>query len=659
MAKRLQHRGGTTAQHSTFTGAVREVTVDTDKDTLVVHDGATAGGKPLPTLSGTETLSNKTLASPVATGTVDINGNLDVDGGTIKLDGNYPIGASNVALGNEALDDASLTGGGNVAIGTGSLSSNTTGAQNTGIGRNALNDVSTGSNNTAVGYQSLSNNTTASSNTAFGYQSLCANTTGSENVAVGYNSLCANTIGVRNHSLGHQSLASNTTGSDNNAFGSYSLNANTTGSNNVAIGRNALRNNTASNNTAVGFESLNANTTGEQNTAFGFSAMSGGGGVSSYNTAIGRLALACLTLAGNTFNTAVGNTALYLTTTGTRNTALGEASLAANTTGIQNVAVGANALDANTEGYSNTALGYLSLSANTTGLQNVAVGGGAGDAITTGSYNLFVGQDAGTNATTGSTNTFVGQASGSSVTTGAKNTILGRYNGNQGGLDIRTSDNNIVLSDGDGNVRLHNKSGAHLVTSSYVELAVDTYHAIHQHDSAKNLLYLQHSGGSTPSGVLIDFDQVANDNNSQYFFSCDDSVTNRLVIWSDGDIDNHDNSYGATSDIKLKEQVTDASSQWNDIKDLRIRKFKFKSDVSEKGDSDELWRLGLVAQEAELVSPNLIKESPDTDDNNQDLGTTTKSIKYSILYMKAVKALQEAMQKIEDLEARVNTLEGN
>jgi len=47
MADQIQLRGGTTAEHSTFTGAAREVTVDTDKDTLVVHDGATAGGKPL------------------------------------------------------------------------------------------------------------------------------------------------------------------------------------------------------------------------------------------------------------------------------------------------------------------------------------------------------------------------------------------------------------------------------------------------------------------------------------------------------------------------------------------------------------------------------------------------------------------------------------
>ena len=47
MAKKLQLRRGTTSQHSSFTGAVGEVTVDTDKDVVVVHDGSTAGGHPL------------------------------------------------------------------------------------------------------------------------------------------------------------------------------------------------------------------------------------------------------------------------------------------------------------------------------------------------------------------------------------------------------------------------------------------------------------------------------------------------------------------------------------------------------------------------------------------------------------------------------------
>ena len=47
MATQVQFRGGTTVEHSTFTGAAREITIDTDKDTVVVHDGATAGGYPL------------------------------------------------------------------------------------------------------------------------------------------------------------------------------------------------------------------------------------------------------------------------------------------------------------------------------------------------------------------------------------------------------------------------------------------------------------------------------------------------------------------------------------------------------------------------------------------------------------------------------------
>jgi len=47
VTKQVQLRRGTTAEHSTFTGAVGEVTVDTDKDVVVVHDGATAGGFPL------------------------------------------------------------------------------------------------------------------------------------------------------------------------------------------------------------------------------------------------------------------------------------------------------------------------------------------------------------------------------------------------------------------------------------------------------------------------------------------------------------------------------------------------------------------------------------------------------------------------------------
>jgi len=54
MSQQLQFRGGTTTQHSTFIGADREVTIDTDKHVPVVHDGTTPGGYPLAlALSGT------------------------------------------------------------------------------------------------------------------------------------------------------------------------------------------------------------------------------------------------------------------------------------------------------------------------------------------------------------------------------------------------------------------------------------------------------------------------------------------------------------------------------------------------------------------------------------------------------------------------------
>ncbi len=59
MAKLLKLRRGTTTQHSSFTGAEGEVTIDTDKDVPVVHDGSTAGGHPV----AAEDMSNVSSAS--------------------------------------------------------------------------------------------------------------------------------------------------------------------------------------------------------------------------------------------------------------------------------------------------------------------------------------------------------------------------------------------------------------------------------------------------------------------------------------------------------------------------------------------------------------------------------------------------------------------
>ncbi len=226
------------------------------------------------------------------------------------------------------------------------------------------------------------------------------------------------------------------------------------------------------------------------------------------------------------------------------------------------------------------------------------------------------------------------------------------FNNNSKDLDFRVeSDGNanmLVVDAGQNNVGI----GTSPVSTRILHVQSNTaayFNTMIDHASSSNNVY----------GLDIFFSGQSPDNNTSEFLRCRDTGAIRLHIDSDGDILNHDNSYGAISDEKLKKQIADASSQWDDIKALKVRKFKMKDDVSTKGDSDDLWKLGVVAQEVETAGMNnLIKNKKDLDpDTNEELGTTTKTVKYSILYMKAVKALQEAMTRIETLEAKVTTLE--
>jgi hypothetical protein len=190
-----------------------------------------------------------------------------------------------------------------------------------------------------------------------------------------------------------------------------------------------LYSNTASNNTAVGYKAGYTNGTGAANLA-------------------------------------LGNLALYSNTTANHNVAAGYVALYSNTTGTFNVGLGSQALYSNTTAERNTAVGYQAGYTPSTSNENTFVGYKAGYTKTTGDANTFIGNIAGTAATTGVANTFVGSNSGSTVTTGTKNTILGSYNGNQGGVDIRTSNNNIVLSDGDGNPRYYYNTAHNLLGES-------------------------------------------------------------------------------------------------------------------------------------------------------------------------------------------------
>jgi hypothetical protein len=122
--------------------------------------------------------------------------------------------------------------------------------------------------------------------------------------------------------------------------------------------------------------------------------------------------------------------------------------------------------------------------------------------------------------------------------------------------------------------------------------------------------------------------------------------TNCIFITSNGNIYNTNAIYGTLSDAKLKENIVDATSQWNDIKALRVRNFNFKEGQTHT-------QIGYIAQEVEAVSPSLVDTSQDVDAEGNELGTTTKSLKLSVINIKAVKALQENMVRTESLETLI------
>lgn len=78
MPTALQLRRGTTVQHSTFTGANGEVTVDTTKKTAVVHDGTTAGGTPLATEANVNLRVRVDTAAQGLTSTQQLNARTNI-----------------------------------------------------------------------------------------------------------------------------------------------------------------------------------------------------------------------------------------------------------------------------------------------------------------------------------------------------------------------------------------------------------------------------------------------------------------------------------------------------------------------------------------------------------------------------------------------------
>jgi hypothetical protein len=122
------------------------------------------------------------------------------------------------------------------------------------------------------------------------------------------------------------------------------------------------------------------------------------------------------------------------------------------------------------------------------------------------------------------------------------------------------------------------------------------------------------------------------------------------IVYGNGNVVNTNNSYGAISDAKLKENIEAAPSYWDKFKRYEFVNYTLVADEEKRR------LLGVVAQQIETVSSGLVDETPDIDEKGNDLGTTTKSVKYSVIALQAEVVLQEAQKRIESLELEVEWL---
>ena len=214
-----------------------------------------------------------------------------------------------------------------------------------------------------------------------------------------------------------------------------------------------------------------------------------------------------------------------------------------------------------------------------------------------------------------------------------------------------------------------------------------TYGKITSQVDDDQAIWLVDMASSPSSGRELAQFRFATDHNntSQYFLACSGNTTNRARINSNGSFESAPNSYGGTSDEKLKTDIADARDYWDDFKRVQFRKFRFKANVELDPDAPAF--LGVVAQEIESVFPGLVTESPDTEqqmvpqtgddgeilysdelDENGDRvplterklinhGTTTKSVKYSVLGQIGLKVVQELQTRLEAAEAKIAALE--
>jgi hypothetical protein len=165
---------------------------------------------------------------------------------------------------------------------------------------------------------------------------------------------------------------------------------------------------------------------------------------------------------------------------------------------------------------------------------------------------------------------------------------------------------------------------------------------------ANQSVYIENTNAGLNQRV-VSINATRNTTNGSYkYLSCSISgIAEKFYIFDSGSAYNATGTYGTISDIKLKENVVDATPKLDDVMQLQVRNFNFKATPEDK-------QIGFVAQELEQVFPAMVQETADRDEEGNETGETTKQVKTTVLIPILVKAIQEQQAIIESLKARLD-----
>jgi hypothetical protein len=202
------------------------------------------------------------------------------------------------------------------------------------------------------------------------------------------------------------------------------------------------------------------------------------------------------------------------------------------------------------------------------------------------------------------------------------------------------SANALAFYTSGGTERMRITSGGYLKASnngSY-QSSTGSQHEFNQSIGDNWLVFFQNTATSpAPYGLRVRFRDINGTGNQ--FLYLDDAGGLKLQVLGNGNVQNANNSYGAISDINLKENIVDASNKLDDLLKVKIRNYNLIADETKTK------QIGVVAQELETIFPNMVETFLDADTKEE-----FKSVKYSVFVPMLIKAIQEQQSQIEELK---------